>query len=194
MKQPKPIILLLSLYLSVHILSAQAQEHNKVNLKYGIGYGYFQSTHYVSGSGKTLSTGVEIPLWKDRIRFNPSLNIGMLSTKSEFGSDDQWMNPVNLDVPVSFDALRLGAFSLQTTLGLFINNTQGYINTNDYTWDYQAISRYRNFWALGLCGNIGIRIMPTKWKVGVEMIPFQVRYGFIDYWQFESTLGLIVKL
>lgn len=184
--------LLLFLYTALPFLNAQ--ETSKPNLTYGIGYGYFQSTQLVNGDGKILSTGVEVPVWKDKIRFSPNLSIGFLNASSFYGNFDQWMNPINLDIPVSFDIVRLGSFSLQTSIGVFINNTQGYINYDYYTWDTRSIPRFRNFWAMGACANIGFRIMPKKWKVGIELTPIQVHYGFIDFRQFDTSMGIIVKL
>jgi hypothetical protein len=197
--------ILISIFLFA-TLNVNSQESKNQSIKIGIGAGFSQSENCI-GTGTMYSVGYQRDIWKDRLRFNPNLSLGFYSPMFITDQADQYFNSINLNANLNYDLIRIKRFSVVIYAGIEAGKTQGYVGSGGY-YDYGGYSGYGNGYGSSntqnshyvhdyhLGGNFGggFRFITKNQKTAVNILPFNFRVGYPEFFEAHLKLEVDIKI
>ena len=162
----KTILILFSVYFG--IFKSYSQEFPRNYFFGGIGIGNSANTR-ADGLGMNWSIGYQRDIWKNRLRIVPSISFGTYTNKGTTDVPDAYYNSTNLKVNLNFDVLKIKTFSLFIGSGLTVNNSSGLIGTGGWP-SGRRYSEYFNESSFTFNGLIGLKLNPTKNRIGYELL------------------------
>ena len=193
MKIKKAIALVAVLFLTLPAM-AQTDGFSKNALKYSISANLHEGPQTISGGGMSIVLGYQRDLWKDRLRFVPSLMLGVSDSRVVTDTRKQKFSTLQLQIGLQFDLIRYKALSLVLAGGGMINRSQGLVANYSPIRGTPPPSNYVNEFQYGVTVGAGLRFSPQSTRIAIELIPVTISMGQDGYRTQSFSIGMDVKL
>lgn len=185
---------IISLFLIVFLQKVHSQDYSKNTLKLGFGAGVSMGRN-TDGFGLNYSIGYQREIWKDRLRFNPTISIGTYSSKRIMDARDQYFSSYNLEANIFYDLLRGNTSSIVTGAGLLLNNSRGLLGTggkDNYSDPNPVSSEYFSYYSVGGYLGAGIRLNSPNKRTAICIMPLNLHFGK-DFTEFYMRVEFDIK-
>jgi hypothetical protein len=137
------------------------------------------------GSGINWTIGYQKNIWKNKIRFVPSLSFGNYSSKGIDDATELNANSTTLKTSLNFDILKIKSFSVFIGSGLAVNYSSG-------------LSRYSGYFDntnFAVNGLLGLKINPEHKRFNYELLlaDFSSKSDFLELSLLKFRLVMKLK-
>lgn len=181
MKKILPTVLLLILGLS----KTYSQEFSKNSIFIGLSPIARWENSIREGSGINWTLGYQKNIWKNKLRFVPSLSFGNYSSKGIDDGIELNVNSTTLKTSLNFDVLKIKSFSVFIGSGLAVNYSTG-------------LSRFSGFFDttnFAVNGLLGLKINPEHKRFNYELLlaDFSSKSDFLELSLLKFRLIMKIK-
>lgn len=162
----KYLILFLFLF-SFH--NSYSQDFSKNSFLSGFGFGNsYNSGSKIETSGLDFSIGYQRNIWKNRLRFVPSINFGFYSNRGITDVHYAYYNSTNLKLNLNFDCLKIKSIAVFLGSGVNFNYSSGLLGPAFYA--NRTSSEYFKEFNFAFNALLGFRLNPTTRRFAYELL------------------------
>lgn len=195
----KKKIVVLAVIAQCFIGSYQVSAQSKDWLSYDLGAGMTAGNDQLSINVSTVVIGYKRVIWKDRLRLQPSLEIGSSWDGIKTNMRDQITNSLQLNLALDYDLICYKNISFNVAAGGFAGYSRTLKGTGtEYNSAMSSdimfnVSEYKFAYNLGALFAAGIRIVPWNKRCAFRITPFSLCVAH-NRAELRALIGLDVRL